>query len=728
MGIRAKIEKELAKKPRSLKELKAKLGNDKKVAHAVEELERRGKLIESGGMYALPDAKSKAGSGAGKSAAKAGARSEPLPCVLVKLTAKFGFARPAEGSDIFIPAKALAGALPGDGILVATHPSDRVLDKPEGEVVRITRPRTSFTGVIVQVDGRLALAPDACPACPIFIKKSADGGAQEGEKAAVEIIERGDSYEAHRAGVAMRFGSAQESKQCIKAMLYSAGVTKHFPAKVKAEAKKWEGAEVSARDCEGRTDFRALPVFTIDGADTKDIDDAVSIEKLPDGWRLGVHIAAVSEYVRAGSALDAEAMARGTSVYYADSVVPMLPKALSNGICSLNEGADRLTFSCLLTLGKDACVRDAKFVRGVIRSRVKGVYDEINALWDGTADTAVCEKYAAVREPLNEMHAVYEKLRALRTGRGALDIESGEAKLSFDEAGRCVAVARRARGDAERMIEEFMLLANTAAAALAKKQGIPFVYRVHEKPDLERVEMLRESLGALGVSYRFAGDIPTAKELARLLDATRGTPLARAVHENVLRSMAKAKYSPVPEGHFGLALADYAHFTSPIRRYPDLSIHRILSDVCAGADGETLKKKYTQFVAEASVKSSEREMAAMALEREADACCKAEWMRQYVGVPGDEGVFLGTVAGVMPFGIYIELENTVEGLVRAETLSRHALTLMEGVALRDVQTGRVWRLGDRLRVRAIQADVSCGRIEFEPVDAEPIAKAAPIAI
>ena len=699
MGIKSKIIKEIQKKPRSLHELKAKLGNDKKVVRALEELAARGKLAQHAGLYAIPDARA------------AGA----VECEIVKVAEKFGFARPAEGPpDIFIPGKALRGALPGDTVLVALSKHPRDAASPEGEVLAVLKEHNRFTGTVVRVDGgRLALAPDACPACLLPIKKSADGGAREGEKAAVEIIERGEHHAGHRAGVSMRFGSAEDARHCIKAMLYGAGLSRHFPQSVKAEAKQIAAA-VTEEELSGRRDFRTMPVFTIDSAETKDIDDAVSIERTPAGYRLGVHIADVSHYVRKGSALDAEALARGTSVYYGDSVIPMLPRALSNGICSLNEGEDRLTFSCLLELDEAGRVTDAEFVKSAIRSRVKGVYSEINALWNGAADKEVHARYAAVEPELWLMHELYKKLAALRAQRGAMEIESGEAKLTLDEDGRCTGVQKRTRGDAERMIEEFMLLANTAAASLARRRGIPFVYRVHEEPKPDRVEALKTVLAAADVEFRYAGAAPTAKEFAALLDETRGTGPERMVHTGVLRSMAKAKYEPQPKGHFGLALSDYAHFTSPIRRYPDLAIHRILSDLCAGADAEALRGKYEAFAAEASQQSSLCEVRAMQLERDAEDCYKAEYMRRFVGDVGG-GVWEGVISSVTPFGAYVELPNTVEGLVRAAALSEHPLTLTEGASLHDVQTGQSWRIGDTLRVRVAAVDVSCGQIDFVPV-------------
>lgn len=648
MGIKAKILKELQKKPRRLKELKAKLGNDKKVARAVDELVERNKVVCRKGVYAVPDPKT----------------GNAVECTLVKLAGKFGFARPVQpdGQDIFIPGKYLMGAMPGDTLLVSLFEHPRVEGSSEGEVLAVVKENNRFTGTVETIEGRLALVPDACPHCPIYIKKSADGGARDGEKAAVEILERGDSHEDHRAGVAMRFGSAEEAKQCAKALLYGAGLSRHFPLKAKAEAKKYEGAAVGEKEAAGRRDYRGMPVFTIDSAETKDIDDAISLEKTDTGYRLGVHIADVSHYVRPGSALDAA----GRVVDYA-------------------------------------------FVKSVIRSRVKGVYKEVNAIFDGTADNALRQRYAAVAQELPLMRELYHKLAKLRAARGAMDIESGEAKLVLDEAGRCVDVVKRERGEAEQMIEEFMLLANSSAAALARRLKLPFVYRVHEAPDPERIEKLKQTLTAAGVDFHFAGDTPTTLELAKLLADTRGTNLERPVHTSVLRSMAKAKYEPQPKGHFGLALADYAHFTSPIRRYPDLAIHRILSDVCAGMDDGAVQKKYAQFAAEASVQSSEREVLAMTVERDVEDCYKAEYMRRFEGEEFD-----GVISSITQFGLYVELPNTVEGLVRAQALSENALTLTEGVALRDILSGREWRLGGVMRVRVAGVDVSQGNVDFVP--------------
>ena len=696
MSLRGKILKELEKKPRSLKELKTKLGNDKKVAKLVEELESQKKIGRWKGLYALRPAKGAAA----------------VPCKLVKLGKSFGFAKPDDDSgDIFVPGKYLLGAMPGDSVLVELEARPRVADSREGRVTAVLEEHNDFTGLVQEVDGRLAVVPDICPHTPLFLKKSADGGALPGEKAAVVILERGAHHEDHRAGVSMRFGMADEARHCARAILYGAGIERHFPQKVKEEAKRFENAKVAAKELEGREDLRGWPIFTIDSAETKDIDDAVSIARTAYGYRLGVHIADVSYYVRPGTELDKEAFRRGTSVYYADSVVPMLPKALSNGICSLDAGADRLAFSCVMELDRAGRVTDARLKKTVLRSRVKGVYKEINALLAGDTAPELAAKYAEVAPQLPLLREVYEKLDALHTARGNVDLESGEAKLILDEAGHCVDVQRRQRGLSEKMIEEFMLLANECVAGMARKAELPFVYRVHDEPEPDRVDALQSLLRAAGVDARFEGGTPTTLELAALLDKTRDTGVAHSVHTAVLRTMAKAKYAPVPAGHYGLALADYTHFTSPIRRYPDLAIHRILSAWLAGAAQDELEKRFGVFVQRASTQASEREVAAMTAERDIEDCYKAEYLHGHLGE-----VFDGVIAGVTNFGVYVELPNTCQGLVRADALCAGPLTLTEGMALRDAASGKSWKLGDAIRVKLAAADIASGNVDFVPAE------------
>ena len=469
-----------------------------------------------------------------------------------------------------------------------------------------------------------------------------------------------------------------------------------------------ENVTITEADTAGRMDLRALPIFTIDSAETKDIDDAISLNQTPDGFELGVHIADVSNYVKPGTALDDEAFSRATSVYYADQVVPMLPKQLSNGICSLNEGELRLAFSCLMHLDKAGKLVDYKFVKSVIRSRVKGVYSEINALLAGTADREIQYKYAEVAAQLPAMKALYTLRAGLRRERGCMDIESGEVKLILDENGRCIDVKKRVQGESEAMIEEFMLLANQCAAHFARTKQIPFVYRVHEEPGSEKLERLHALLQACGINDHFAKEVPEPKELSAILEGVKGTPYEKIIHTGLLRCMSKAEYQPEPKGHYGLVLKDYAHFTSPIRRYPDLAIHRILTSLLGGMDKESLTVRYSDFAEKVSKQASAQEIVAMQIERKAEDCYKAEYARAHIGEHRE-----GTISGVTQKGVFVELDNGVEGFVPVGSLTATGALLTEGVRLSDPVSGKQWALGDAIMITIVRADVNLGKIDFE---------------
>lgn len=692
MSLKTDIVRAIAEKPQTIKQLKASLSEDtKKLSKALKELEKEKQIKSKKGVYTL-------------------AKKAPqlVEGKVVKLGRTFGFVETFdESGDVFIPGHCLLAAMPGDVVLIELFEKPKVAGSREGEVVEILTPKEQVVGTVQQRDVHLVLVPDNAPETPLMIKKSADGGVREGEKAAGHILERGKKHEDIRVGIIQRFGSSDSARQCAKAILFGQGIVKSFPERVKAEAKKYASEEIPQSEINKRLDLRDSIIFTIDSSSAKDLDDAISVKKTKKGYELGVHIADVSYYVRPHSHVDEEAFLRGTSVYYAESVIPMLPKSLSNGVCSLNQGEDRLAFSCLLTLDENGNRVDYSFKKSIINSRIKGVYSEINDIIEGKADTDVGEKYAGVMRDIHLMHELYQKLSKLRSERGAMEIETEEAELILDEDGVCVDVKKRKRGDAERMIEEFMLAANGAAANLGKKLEIPFIYRVHENPSIEKTEQLKNVLMATGIDYKFKGDTPNHKELTELLDKTRGTKLEIPVHTAILRSMAKAKYEPVHHGHFGLALRDYAHFTSPIRRYPDLAIHRILSEVAEGTKPEVITKKYKRFSEEASVQSSERELAAQKIERECDDCYKAEYMKQFIGQAFD-----GVITSVTSFGVYVGLENTVEGLVHSSMLSQYPLDLREGVELIDRANKTSYRLGNSLSVKLVGVDVSRGHIDF----------------
>lgn len=706
MSMRDKIEHAIQNQPCTVKELKQKFGGergaDRKVMEALDELVREAVVCQRQGVFFT---------------VRSGRADKALLCKVVKLGKNFAFVMLEDGtSDIFIPGRFTKGAMPGDDVLVEKFEHPRVEGSDEGAILAILTEKNDLVGTVRRVEGRLRFVPDDCPAITMPLARDCEGGAKDGDKVAVEILNRGSRQEDHRVGVAMRFGSSDEAKRCAKALLYAKDIRTRFPDKVRDEAKKFEGAEVSEKDCEGRMDLRALPIFTIDSAETKDIDDAISLTRTSDGgFELGVHIADVSNYVKPGTELDNEAFSRATSVYYADQVVPMLPKALSNGICSLNENELRLAFSCLMRLDKEGNLTDYRFVKSIIRSRVKGVYSEINALLAGTADAEIKAKYADVIDQLPAMKELYGHRARLRKERGCMDIESGEVKLILDENGRCIDVKKRTSGESESMIEEFMLLANQCAAHFARVKQIPFVYRVHEEPNAEKLERLHTLLQACGINDHFAKDVPTPKELSAILEGVRGTPYGQIINTGMLRCMSKALYEEKPKGHYGLVLKDYAHFTSPIRRYPDLAIHRIMTDLLKGTEKETMILRYTDFAERASKQSSEREVIAMQIERKAEDCYKAEYARRHLGE-----CYEGTVSGVTQRGLFIELDNGVEGFVPASSLTPSGTSLTEGVRLTDPASGKTWSLGDKMMITIVRADVNLGKIDFEVA---PAAKA-----
>ena len=706
MSMRDKIEHAIQNQPCTVKELKQKFGGergaDRKVMEALDELVREAVVCQRQGVFFT---------------VRSGRADKALLCKVVKLGKNFAFVMLEDGtSDIFIPGRFTKGAMPGDDVLVEKFEHPRVEGSDEGAILAILTEKNDLVGTVRRVEGRLRFVPDDCPAITMPLARDCEGGAKDGDKVAVEILNRGNRQEDHRVGVAMRFGSSDEAKRCAKALLYAKDIRTRFPDKVRDEARKFEGAEVSEKDCEGRMDLRALPIFTIDSAETKDIDDAISLTRTSDGgFELGVHIADVSNYVQPGTELDNEAFSRATSVYYADQVVPMLPKALSNGICSLNENELRLAFSCLMRLDKEGNLTDYRFVKSIIRSRVKGVYSEINALLAGTADAEIKAKYADVIDQLPAMKELYGHRARLRKERGCMDIESGEVKLILDENGRCIDVKKRTSGESESMIEEFMLLANQCAAHFARVKQIPFVYRVHEEPNAEKLERLHALLQACGINDHFAKDVPTPKELSAILEGVRGTPYEQIINTGMLRCMSKALYEEKPKGHYGLVLKDYAHFTSPIRRYPDLAIHRIMTDMLKGTEKETMILRYTDFAERASKQSSEREVIAMQIERKAEDCYKAEYARRHLGE-----CYEGTISGVTQRGLFIELDNGVEGFVPASSLTPSGTSLTEGVRLTDPASGKTWSLGDKMMITIVRADVNLGKIDFEVA---PAAKA-----
>lgn len=668
---------------------------------AVEELKREGRLINRGTRVVLPQ------------------NWNLIPAKISRLMPSFGFARRLDnGEEIFIPGRGLSEALPGDIVLLELIPQQGEL--AEGTVQRITVPaKFLFSGVYrTGPDGSVITSAKAFRG-PVRVSSKGSLDAQDGERVLAKIVRRGESMSELRAAVVQRFGSSLFAKNCCEAVLASNGIERNFPAEAVEQAEELCRKGIHPKELESRLDLREQIIFTIDGADSKDLDDAVSIEKTEKGWSLGVHIADVSYYVTEKSPLDLCAFERGTSIYYADSVIPMLPKALSNGICSLNPMEDRLTLSCLMELSPEGGLLSCRFERTVIRSQIKGVYWEVNAILDGSANKELLDKYRTLLPSIQLMGELARCLIARRKQRGSLELNSSEPKFVLDDEGKVLDIIPRRRGLAEHMIEEFMLLANSSAAKFAREQAVPFVYRVHEEPAPDRLESLQEILTAMGINTPNLHRDSGSAALTAILDSVRGMEVEQLVNTALIRSMAKAKYSSENKGHFGLSLEDYAHFTSPIRRYPDLSIHRILSAKLLHMRPDRIKSRFSAFVKASAQQSSEMEVKAMTVERECEDCYKAEYMAGHIGEEFD-----GVISFASHQGIFVELPNTVEGLIRIEAMPEGEYEVIEQVQVTNVQSGRKFRIGDPLRVIVLAADVSSGRVDFGIPGVEPRQKQA----
>ncbi|MCH5207594.1 MAG: ribonuclease R [Oscillospiraceae bacterium] len=691
------------------KDLMKKLGlskkSSKKLSQALSEMKKYGDLINKKGVWRVKDPEDyfkAAVSGVNTKSGFISAVSEN----------GLGFPETERNNEYFVRGKNLHGAIPGD-IVLAKRIADAVGDKSAEAVVLevVEKSDRLLTGTIIANGKKLMVYPDKLCDAPLEISKISCDNVKNGDKVAFSVKKRGESHFEHMVEIKECFGSASDAKTSAEAYMLVNGLHVEFPEETLLEASKLDIDTPDPDEVTRRLDLRGEEIFTIDGADTKDIDDAVSIEKTNSVYKLGVHIADVSHYVKKGSELDKEAFLRGTSIYYADRVVPMLPKELSNGICSLNPNVDRLAFSCLMEVSAQGELLSYKFEKTVIRSRVKGVYTEVNKILEGTADDELKEKYKSVIDRIPIMRELAEILYKNRVNRGSPEIDTPETKIITDENGICTDVKARERGTAEKIIEEFMLIANKAAASLAMREKIPFVYRVHEAPASEKLISLNETLNALGVNPERITENSTAADLAEIIRKSRDTDKYTVINRIVLRTMMKAKYSDEPLGHYGLVMPEYAHFTSPIRRYADLSIHRILSDYVYSPNNEKLVKKYAKFANEAAFRASQTELSAVSCERECENFYMAEYMKEHIGEEFD-----GFISGVSPSGIFVELPNTVEGMVSASKLPAGEYEVQHNVILTGAANGQVFTVGDKLRVRCISASVSGGFVDFEIVE------------
>ncbi len=630
---------------------------------------------------------------------------------ITRVTPKSGFMTAEEVPlEYFVRGRDMMGAIPGDRVLAKKiADADDYNRSPVAVVVGILGYSDRLlTGVIVPQGNKLMVMPDKLCDEPLAIAKTGKNLLHVGDKVVFSIKKRGERHFDHTVTIVSGFGSCENAKSGAEAYMLANGLHTVFPDEVLFEASKYNIDEPDEDEVDRRLDLRGEAIFTIDGADTKDIDDAISITKTDKCYKLGVHIADVSHYVKKGSKLDEEAYARGTSIYYADRVVPMLPKELSNGICSLNPQVDRLAFSCLMEVSFQGKLMSYRFEKSVIRSRVKGVYAEVNKILGGDADEEIKAKYAAVIDKLPIMQELAAILEKNRENRGAPEIDTVESKIITDSEGICIDVKPRERGVSEKIIEEFMLIANNSAAALAMKEKIPFVYRIHEAPPSEKLIQLNETLTAIGIAPEGIGERSTAADLAAIIKNNRDSDKYSVINKIVLRTMMKAKYSEEPLGHYGLVMPEYSHFTSPIRRYSDLAIHRILTDYVYKLEHEKLCKKYMAFAQSASLQASNTELAAVRCERECEEFYMAEYMKGHIGEEYD-----GIISGVSAGGVYVELPNTVEGMVSVAALPLGDYEVEHGVKLVGAADGSVFTVGDKVRVKCVNVNVNGGFIDFE---------------
>ena len=632
---------------------------------------------------------------------------EDVEATLVSLSKNFGFARPdGGGDDIFIHGSALQGALVGDRIIVGDIRKD---DRgPSGRVRRIVEHKPAqTTGTVSITDEGIELIPDNAIRYNLRMRERDLNGAKNGDKvmASLEQDYRGDwAY----ASVKKVFGSGRTARVCADAIVEQYGIPHVFPQEVLDEAERVGNEPISDEEYAKRLDLRGEPIFTIDSKDAKDLDDAISVKRTDFGYTLGVHIADVSHYVKEGSAIDEEAINRGTSVYFADRVIPMLPEVLSNGACSLNAGTDKLAFSALIELDKEGHITKYDFKKTIINSKVRGVYSEVNEILDGTASEEILNKYAPVMESLMSAKELADILKANSAARGTMELDSGESKFILDENGICIDIMPRVSGEAEQLIEQMMVTANISAAKFSLDHKLPFLYRVHGTPDPKRVEELVTLLQLVGVPCKeIVKPNPETQDFAAILDRVRGLPCETLVSQRLLRTMEKARYSTEETGHFGLALSDYSHYTSPIRRYPDTSIHRVLSAFVEGMPAEEVRRRYAQFCETSATESSRNEIRALIAERDAEDCYMAEYMSQHIGEH-----FEGAVSGVTMRGVFVRLENSVEGFVSLDAFEGEDFVYDGLITQRSPK--RELTIGTPLPIIVASAYVATGKVDFVP--------------
>lgn len=605
--------------------------------------------------------------------------------------------------DFFIPPNKLGGAYNGDTVLIC--PLGKTELSQEAQVVEVLeRNNTTLVGTYSKMKrGDGMVTPDNSKFNrQIFVEAKKSMGAVSGQKVVVKVTFL-DGGEKLKGEVIEILGDENNFKTLELALIRAHKLYEEFPDEVMAQANKIP-QEVSAKEVEGRLDLRDELAFTIDGADARDFDDAVSISKKGKNYLLGVHIADVGHYVKYNTHLDEEAYLRGTSSYFPNLVLPMLPKALSNGICSLNEGVDRLTLSCIMEVTPKGEVENYKIAESVINSKKRFTYDEVFEVIEGKPEA--CEKFVDFKESILLMNELSHILSQVKKDNGMLDLDIPECHFELDENEKVRVLKPRERNEAHILIENFMVLANETVAKHYAKRKFPFVYRVHEKPTQDKISSFIYFLNSLGIATPELENEIEPAFVQDLLKTLEGKDFEQTCNKVLLRSLQKARYSEECLGHFGLALDYYCHFTSPIRRYPDLCIHRIIKEDLKSPITKARIEELRDFVADASFRSSEREKNAVEAERDVDDLYKTYYMKDHLMEEFD-----GIISGVQSYGFYVELDNTVEGLVKVESLPEDSYLFYEKSYKLKGQA-HCYSLGDKVKVKAIVANMTERKIEF----------------
>lgn len=624
----------------------------------------------------------------------------------------FGFVRmEGEEEDIFIPEDSIHSALNGDKVEVEIV-KEKTGRKREGVIRKILeRANEEIVGTFTKSKNfGFVIADNQKFGRDIYIPKEYIKGAVSGHKVVVKLTSYGSNKEKPEGKIVEILGHINDPGVDIMSIIKAYGLPMEFPNDVMKEIEKIPD-EVDSKEFAGRMDIRDWQMVTIDGEDAKDLDDAITITKKGDLYELGVHIADVSHYVTEHSALDKEALKRGTSVYLVDRVIPMLPHKLSNGICSLNEGVDRLALSCIMEIDKKGVVVGHKIAETVVKVTRRMSYTSVKKILE-EKDEEECKEYEQLIPMFELMQELAQILREKRRKRGSIDFDFPESKILLDEKGKPIEIKPYERNTATKIIEDFMLLANETIAEDFFWQEAPFLYRTHENPDEEKIKKLGIFIHNFGYFLHMGQDEIHPKELQKLLDKIEGTPEEAMISRLTLRSMKQAKYTTECSGHFGLSTKYYCHFTSPIRRYPDLQIHRIIKENLRGGLTEKRRIHYDKILPEAAIKSSTLERRADEVEREVEKMKKAEYMQQFIGQQ-----FEGVISGITAWGMYVELPNTVEGMVRITSMwDDYYYYDEEQYLLIGEETNKQYKLGQKVTVTVKNVDKLVHTIDFELSD------------